>query len=82
MLFAQVFHVGAVERDTLQVVGLAIAVVLLALLAYGYVRSNTAKRPRLVATLSLIPVVTMVWTAVEAAVRLWAALVEEWSRRA
>lgn len=82
MLFAQVVRIGAVERDLFQLVGLAIAAGLLGLFAYWYVRSNTAQRPRLVATLSLIAVVTVVWTAVEAVVRLWTALAEEWIRRA
>lgn len=82
MLFAQIFRVGGIERDLLQVVGLAIAAVLLSVLAYWHVRSDVAKRPRLVAMLSLIAVIAVVWTAVEATVRLCAALVEEWSRNA
>lgn len=68
MLFAHVFRVGAVGQDLPPVVGLAIAMVLLGLLASWYVRSSTAKRPRPVATLSPIAVVTVIWTAVEAAV--------------
>jgi predicted neutral ceramidase superfamily lipid hydrolase len=82
MLFAQVFSVRYVERDLLQVVGLAIAAMLLSMLAWRHARSDAAKRPRLTATLCLIAVITVVWTAVEAAVRLCTALAEEWSRRA
>jgi len=74
MLFAQVFRSGGVERDLLQAVGMAIAAVLLSMFAYWHVRSDAAKRPRLVATLALVAVLTTVWAAVEAAVRLYAAL--------
>jgi glucose uptake protein GlcU len=82
VVFAQVFRIGGIERDFLQSMGLALAAVLLGMLAFRHVRSDAAKRPRLVATLALLALVVVIWSATEAAARLCAALADEWGRNA
>ena len=79
-LLAQVFHIGPIEHDLLQVIGLLVATVLLGAFAFSYLRSVTAKRPRLVSMLVLVAMGTLVWTFAEAGLRLCHAVMEQWNR--
>ncbi len=79
-LLAQVFLIGPIEHDLLQVIGLLVATFLLGAFAYLYLRSETAKRPRLVSMLVLVAIGTTVWTLIESGMRLGHALIEQWNR--
>jgi hypothetical protein len=81
-LFAQIFRVGQVEHDLLQTIGLLIAAIILGVLAFRHVRSEAAKRPRLVAVLALIAIATVAWSAIESGTRLWQGLADQWNRNA
>jgi bacteriorhodopsin len=80
VLFAQVFRVGPVEHDLFHTLGLALAAVMLGVLAFRHVRSASARRPRLVATLALVALIVVIWAATEAGARLAATLTDQAAR--
>ena len=70
-IFAQYIGPGPIERDVVLTAGLLVAAVLLTILAFRQVRSETSKlRIRLVGVLSLIGLASIIWSVSEPVSRL------------